>query len=615
MARTRTIRWWLSALLAAAAGTGHAQLQDKHWRTLEFEPVSLGARDPSAYALCSKGDFAPAGDVVFTVQNIPSYGIAGNANNARFVIEAGQGEYQWRGIGWDVTLEAFAPSFLSEMTILILNANGDGYRFRASGELRAGVGRYTSDGIQDLEGQYRLPRLRLPDGRLYLEFAETLDNPFVAPDGVWRSGTLTFRVAPAPPFEGWDEQVDAGELPETAQSLPSGAIPAIRGRLGEADVDMFALYIPDPSAFSATTVLGAAFDTQLWLLDADGRGIAYSDDSPPNQLQSTIDGRCVPDPGLYYLAISRYPRYPVGCRERLLWFLNAELSCQPSGADASSRVFAWRERTPPSSEYLIFLTGAQGATAGNPADCAPIAPWRESYHGGSDAGSLPSHAQPITLPDQTPCETPVETVRGELSNPSDVDMYIICITDPTQFVAHTRYESNEFDSQLWLFRCDGTGVVHNDVYNPMFGARPAQIRNNPSCPIEPGVYLLAISAYNNDPVDAGGEPLWTDENPTLNLCPDGTGAENPVAGWTGNTLQEYGAYLIALRGASFVSPSGCQQCLGDIDRNGVIDDADLLAVLFAFGQTGLGRAEDVNRDGVVDDADLLIVLFNFGQTC
>ncbi len=54
---------------------------------------------------------------------------------------------------------------------------------------------------------------------------------------------------------------------------------------------------------------------------------------------------------------------------------------------------------------------------------------------------------------------------------------------------------------------------------------------------------------------------------------------------------------------------------GDVNGDGCIDDADLLSVLFAFGQTGSGIPEDVNRDGVVDDADLLIVLFAFGQGC
>jgi hypothetical protein len=41
----------------------------------------------------------------------------------------------------------------------------------------------------------------------------------------------------------------------------------------------------------------------------------------------------------------------------------------------------------------------------------------------------------------------------------------------------------------------------------------------------------------------------------------------------------------------------------------------VLAVLFAFGQAGEDMPEDVNRDDIVDDADLLIVLFNFGSGC
>jgi hypothetical protein len=37
-------------------------------------------------------------------------------------------------------------------------------------------------------------------------------------------------------------------------------------------------------------------------------------------------------------------------------------------------------------------------------------------------------------------------------------------------------------------------------------------------------------------------------------------------------------------------------------------------VLFAFGGEGFNNA-DVNCDGIVDDADLLIVLFEFGSSC
>jgi probable HAF family extracellular repeat protein len=53
---------------------------------------------------------------------------------------------------------------------------------------------------------------------------------------------------------------------------------------------------------------------------------------------------------------------------------------------------------------------------------------------------------------------------------------------------------------------------------------------------------------------------------------------------------------------------------GDVNRNGCVDDADLLAVLFVFGGQGY-RNEDLNWDGIIDDADLLQVLFNFGSGC
>ncbi len=54
---------------------------------------------------------------------------------------------------------------------------------------------------------------------------------------------------------------------------------------------------------------------------------------------------------------------------------------------------------------------------------------------------------------------------------------------------------------------------------------------------------------------------------------------------------------------------------GDVNLDGCVDDADLLAVLFAFGNSGTDLPEDLNGDEVVDDADLLIVLFAFGTGC
>ncbi len=52
---------------------------------------------------------------------------------------------------------------------------------------------------------------------------------------------------------------------------------------------------------------------------------------------------------------------------------------------------------------------------------------------------------------------------------------------------------------------------------------------------------------------------------------------------------------------------------GDIDGNGCVDDADLLTILFNFGNND--PRYDLNGDGIIDDADLLTVLFNFGNGC
>jgi hypothetical protein len=177
-----------------------------------------------------------------------------------------------------------------------------------------------------------------------------------------------------PPFQGWDEFAngggDAGDLPETSQSTGSDAIPVIRGQLDASDVDMYAIYIEDPATFSATTVGGATFDTQLWLFDANGKGVVANDDS--GGLQSRIDNTagCITAPGVYYLAISRFPRNAAGCEGGGIWAGRTN-NC-PDGDEATSRVASWFNSTSAAGEYRIFLTGVRGATRGDPADCPPL---------------------------------------------------------------------------------------------------------------------------------------------------------------------------------------------------------------------------------------------------
>jgi len=75
----------------------------------------------------------------------------------------------------------------------------------------------------------------------------------------------------------------------------------------------------------------------------------------------------------------------------------------------------------------------------------------------------------------------------------------------------------------------------------------------------------------------------------------------------GTTPDPYGFDIF-----NFTSGFGPDPSQGDVNIDGVVDDADLLAILFEFGSNN--AAVDVNGDGVVDDADLLTVLFNFGSS-
>jgi hypothetical protein len=121
------------------------------------------------------------------------------------------------------------------------------------------------------------------------------------------------------------------------------------------------------------------------------------------------------------------------------------------------------------------------------------------------------------------------------------------------------------------------------------------------------------------PLYSGGGPGW--------LMAAGPSHQEDVFYWQGDTncSGTFGAnyyyfggnprasFYMKVKGAATLADAIVSN--PDIDGSGCVDDADLLAVLFAFGNSGSGLAEDVNCDGTVDDADLLEVLFNFGNGC
>lgn len=127
---------------------------------------------------------------------------------------------------------------------------------------------------------------------------------------------------------------------------------------------------------------------------------------------------------------------------------------------------------------------------------------------------------------------------------------------------------------------------------------------------------FTITVYNGDP-NSGGVAIGST---TLNGMPAGQYADvvitlsSPNPRWVQvdsglaiDECDEQNNLLLAFTG-----------CGADINRDGIVDNADLLLILFDFGNRStfpFFLPTDINCDGTVDDADLLIALSQFGNSC
>lgn len=183
-----------------------------------------------------------------------------------------------------------------------------------------------------------------------------------------------------------------------------------------------------------------------------------------------------------------------------------------------------------------------------------------------DAGRLPGGAQ-IVLGSGS-----LESIRGALSlpltGPGDFeDMYLIKISDPTTFCAKTIIQSvscgqcvpfpltqpTNFNTQLWIFKADGRGLLGNDddpADPPRSRLGNAADDGSGAVITTAGLYYIAISGGpGNDPQSSTG-PIFNQVLLTEVSGPDGAGGANPIIGWSGGG--PVGQYQILLCGASFV---------------------------------------------------------------
>ncbi|MCB9462076.1 MAG: DVUA0089 family protein [Candidatus Eisenbacteria bacterium] len=179
---------------------------------------------------------------------------------------------------------------------------------------------------------------------------------------------------------------------------------------------------------------------------------------------------------------------------------------------------------------------------------AMAASWTEN----GDAGDLPGSAQ---VPQGSGA---LDSISGTIGANTDADMYCISVPTSGGFVA-TTCGGATIDTQLWIFAEDGTGISFDD--DDPAGCGLQSTLTGTFLP-GPGQYLIAISSYSNDALNAGGNEIWADSPFATERTPDGPGAGDPViASWNGAGSSS-GAYTIFLSGAEF-----CGQPTPTIERS------------------------------------------------
>ncbi|MCH8316146.1 MAG: hypothetical protein IIA64_09250 [Planctomycetes bacterium] len=205
--------------------------------------------------------------------------------------------------------------------------------------------------------------------------------------------TLTATATASGPK--WEEMGDAGSLPPGQPTIGSGTLGFINGSLGMAALfggmvdfeDMFLINIVDPMNFRATTdpndpdlaMAFANFNSQLWLFQptADpllALGFLGNDDHPGvgSDLSLLIpmptDGSpALVDPGLYYIAITRFNHDPFSAGGEIFAFdpLDPFEISGPDGRGGPFKITGWAGDPGGdfAGEYSMALRGVEFAPA------------------------------------------------------------------------------------------------------------------------------------------------------------------------------------------------------------------------------------------------------------
>jgi len=175
---------------------------------------------------------------------------------------------------------------------------------------------------------------------------------------------------------------------------------------------------------------------------------------------------------------------------------------------------------------------------------------------GQDAGSLIGDAQDTTSISQ------LNTIAGTLGGIDQEDVYLLNVRDSDDIASPVNFGLNfdgpaDFNPALWLFDSQGFGVLGNDD-DPILGGFGARLitpsTDGVTLMLSPGTYYLAITESGNVPLSfrqglfsskGGFEEIFSFVNSTEVSGPDGIGADNPLAGWSGGAGSDgnYGIFI------------------------------------------------------------------------
>tara|TARA_R110000744_G_scaffold109685_1_gene207214 strand:- start:279 stop:962 length:684 start_codon:yes stop_codon:yes gene_type:complete len=180
-----------------------------------------------------------------------------------------------------------------------------------------------------------------------------------------------------------------------------------------------------------------------------------------------------------------------------------------------------------------------------------------------DAGSTLGASQDITF------VGPINTIAGTLGGEDTEDVYKLVILNGNDIAGPVQFglnlgEGSGFNPSLWLFDSQGYGVLGNDD-DPIFGGPDSRLitpsTDGVTLLLPPGTYFLAITESGNVPLSfresagAGAgtfEEIFSFVSLTEVSGPDGAGADNPLAAWSGGqgTVGGYGVVITPTPGTA-----------------------------------------------------------------